>query len=223
MVIHDQTARQLSLGLSPAAAVQTRPEPMRAPASIQNSAQLKIETEEVLLSKMNSAFNSFLSLLEKARPEGAKYFKSELCRIFSAGIEGEKAILEKIPSKAQMHGAQELLYCLEHLSGNSRRNAKEDNWKWRAVSDEEQNIRYALERFSAMNLISGLHALLEKREHKDFILVLDLYETNITACARKPNGYGKPRVSGYEVLLCNELQRAISGKVKQLAETQEKN
>jgi hypothetical protein len=182
-----------------------------------------METEEFLLSKMNSAFNSFLSLLEKARPEGAKYFKGELCRIFSAKTEGEKAILEKIPSKAQMHGAQALLYSLEHLSGNSRRNAKEDSWKWRSVSDEEQNIRYALERFSAMNLISGLHALLEKREHKDFILVLDLYETHITTCARKPRGYGKPRVSGYEVLLCNELQRAISGKVTQLAETQEKN
>jgi hypothetical protein len=225
MVVNNQTARQLTLELSPASAVQMRPAQMRASASIQNKAQLRMETEEFLLSKMNSSFNSFLSLFEKARPECGKGLRDELCRIFSARTEGEKAILEKFPSDAQMKEARQLIHIPE-FSYDFRKNKKEDNWKWRftpGISKEEQNIKYALECSSAMNLIAGLHSLLETREYKDFVLVLDLYEKHATESARKPRQYGKPRVSGYEVLLCNELQREISRKVKQLAETGDKN
>jgi len=222
MVVKDQAARQLSLGLFPSTTVPIRPEPMRAPAPILNSAQLRMETEEFLLSKMNSAFNSFLSLFEKANPECAKDFRAELCRIFCARIEGGKAILEKIPSESQMREAGPLIHGLRYSSLDFRKGRAEGHWKWRAVSEEEQNISYSLERASAMNLISGLQSLLEKREYGDFILVLDLCQKQAIECARKPRTYGKPKVSGYEVLLCNDLQNVISGKVGQLAET-EKN
>jgi hypothetical protein len=221
MVVNGQTERQLALGLSPSAAVQTKPKPMRAPASIQNSAQLKIETGEFLLSKMNSAFNSFLSLLEKARPEAAGYFRIELCRIFSARIEGKKAILENMPSKGQMREAQARLYSLEMNYAKFNKRVREDSWKWNFVPEEEQNTRYALDRYCAMCLLAGLYSLFEKREYEDFILVLDLYEKEAREAAAKRE-YGKPRVSKYEVYICHELQLGISGKVKQLAEI-EKN
>ena len=120
-----------------------------------------------------------------------------------------------------MREAQSLLHGLEYFPGGFRKNMKNDDWKWRAVSEEEQNIRYALERYSAMCMLSGLHSLFQEREYRDFIMVLGLYERNAIEAARKPRERGQPRVSGYEVLVCSDIQCAVSGKVEQLAKNKE--
>ncbi|MEM4272491.1 MAG: hypothetical protein QXH30_02785 [Candidatus Bilamarchaeaceae archaeon] len=221
MVINGQMERQLSLKLPLECRRPESPEPPKIGIPAANAPLLQMECSEFLLLKANSAFNSFLSLLKKAMPEGSDYFKGELCRALSAKIEGERAILEKTPSPAQVKEANSLLFCLRFPSRVSRKSVGEESRRWKAISKEEQAIKYALERFSAICLLSGLHSLLEKGEYRDFLHVLDLCEANAVKCAREPREPGRPRVSGYEVLICRELHAAVSGKVKQLAEMAE--
>ncbi len=154
--------------------------------------------------------------IKKANSVGYSYYLSELFKIFNAHEETGKVKMDKLPTPEQVKQAHSLILRLGlSYAGYSKKN---DNFKWRAVTPEQQHAASAKEHLSTLCTIAGLNSLLKEGEHNYFMLVFDSLEKSIMKKARNPVRFGEPRVSGHEVRFCMEVRSSgIPEKVEKLS------
>jgi len=154
--------------------------------------------------------------IKKANSAGYPYYFKELFRIFNAYEENGKVKMDNLPTPEQASKALSLLFWLGH--SDTRFTKKGDDFKWRAVTPEQQHAASAKEHLSNIFTIAGLNSLLKSGEHNDFLLVFDSVERETMEKARKPARLGEPRVSGHEVRMFIGLRSAgIPEKVEHLS------
>lgn len=180
------------------------------------SVQLRSEITKRLRRYAICSLAKMLHDIKKANSVGYPYYFSELFKIFNAYEETGKVRMDKIPTTEQANQAHLLLRWLGHTStGHSRKN---DDFKWRAVTSEQQHAASAKEHLSNLCTIAGLNFLFKRGDYKYFMLVFDSLEKSIMEKARKPTRFGEPRVSGHEVRLCIEIRSVrIPEKIEQLS------
>ncbi len=154
--------------------------------------------------------------IKKANSVGYSYYLKELFRIFNAYEENGKARMDNLPTYEQASKALSLLAWLGHSYTRHSKNG--GDFKWRAVTPEQQHAASAKEHLSNIFTIAGLNSLLRSGEHNYFLLVFDSVEREIMEKARKPQRFGEPRVSDHEVRMFIGLRNAgIPEKVEHLS------
>lgn len=182
--------------------------------------KMKGEISSFLLTCAERELSRLIQGIHKANSFGAPYFRKELLRIYNASGEGGRIRLESLPTPEQAKEAHSLLVRLRYTHCRFS-NKKEDSFKWRAVTQEEQDSANALEHHSNICTVAGLGSLLATEQYSDLSMILGLLENEAIENAKKPWNPSRPRVSGHEVRFLMEMRsRGIFEKADALAETE---